>query len=209
MTDQVPSLEGGVATQADREDAMYVLSEQATELADVRSAAGKWQTALGGLAGGISVFSIVKGRQDLTGLGPPWPIVAGSLLAVALALSVVGALLAMRAAFGLPGLRDVGKLRQLVHKHRQAVLAQRLLRGAVILTIVSLFAFAGCIGVIWYAPRDKGPQLRVVPVAGDHFCGSVIGVVSGQLIVRTSDGTRTISLGSVAALTPVDVCPAP
>ena len=82
MTSFQPVASGGAAQPGDVERARAVLAAATTELADLRAAATKWQAALASLVGGITVFTLVKGRQDVVGLRSPWNVVFGVLLAL-------------------------------------------------------------------------------------------------------------------------------
>src|SRR4029079_5698386 len=83
-------LGGGAAPPTQLRQAKAVAGYRDPELTDVQTAAAKWQTGLVGIAGGITLFSIVKSRTDIAGLKQPFPALTGILLALGLALSVAG-----------------------------------------------------------------------------------------------------------------------
>lgn len=210
MSDEVPGsgLKGAHAVPSKLEHAKQIAAELEKELPTVQAAAGKWQTALAGLSGGITIFSIVKSRGDLEGLSSPWPVVAGLLLGFALAMSITGALLSMRAAFGLPKVRDIGTIDIALESHSRAIEAQKLLRAAVSLTLVSAASFAASIAVVWYAPLHESAKTNIVLQGGSVVCGSVGGIEGGRVEMKTPEGVRLVPFTSIAGLSVVAKCPA-
>jgi hypothetical protein len=205
MTPHSP-VAGGAASPAQLTSAKSLLASRSTELSDVRGAAQKWQTGLAGIAGGITLFAIVKARTDLTGLRGAYPAIAGTLLAAGLALSVAGALAALRAAYGMPHLLRTSQLDIYTDNHSRAVSARRYLRAAVWCTVLSLAAFAACLAILWFAPLRGGPRLTVIPVQGDAACGTVSSLTGTYLTLSTSDGQQRFRLSQLRALNPVQSC---
>src|SRR5580700_6609630 len=116
-------LSGGAATPTELAGAKAVLSSRGTELANIHAAAAKWQTGLAGIAGGITLFSIVKSRSDIANLQGPYPALAAVLLGIGLAFSVSGALSALRAAYGMPRLLTTSAADIYADDHARAVAA--------------------------------------------------------------------------------------
>lgn len=206
MTPRKP-VGGGEASPGQLAQAKAVLAARSSELADVRAAAGKWQAGLAGVAGGITLFSIVKSRSDIAGLSSYFPALATVLLALGLGLSVAGALCALRAAYGMPHLLATAKVDLYFDDHSAAVAARRYLRAAVWCTVISLASFAGALGVVWLAPQGGGPQLVVIPDQGDRACGSVSSVTATQVVLRTADGLQSFDLRHLRGLAAVRSCP--
>jgi hypothetical protein len=200
-------LGGGAGTPAQLAAAKTVLSDRSTELADVRAAATKWQAGLAGIAGGITLFAIVKSRTDITGLASGFPALTVGLLALGLALSVAGALYALRASNGMPRIVFTSEVDLYTDDHLAAVAARKCLRLAVWCTILSLTSFACALGLVWLAPQANGPQLSVIPEQGDTACGTVTSLSGTQLVLKTSSGPQTFDLGQLRAIAPVASCP--
>lgn len=198
---------GGAGTPAQLAESTALLSARSQELANVRAAAAKWQAGLAGIAGGITLFSIVKARTDITGLSSPWPWIVGVALALGLAASTLGAVAALRAAYGMPTLLKTGTTPLYTADHRSALRARTDLRTAIVLTLVSLATFAAALGMVWFAPEQSSdPHLKVVPLSGESACGTVVSVNGTTLTLKTSDGNQTFGLTTLRALSPVDSC---
>ena len=208
MSEQHPS-GGGSATRDERERAGEVLAARAGQLTAVRGAAGKWQTGLAGLTGTIAIFGLVQGRDDVDALTGGWGAAYGICLAAALACSVGGGVLAMRAAFGLPKLVDTREWTAAARDDaEEARRSAGLLRAAVLLTVASLAFVAATLAVAWYAPRpETASALRVHRPSGSADCGTVVRASGGTLVLKTSGGERQVRLGEVDGMEPLDSCP--
>jgi hypothetical protein len=160
-----------------------------------------------GIAGSITLFSIVKSRSDIAGLKSCFPALAAGLLALGLALSVAGALCALRAAYGMPHLLATSTADVYADDHLSAAAARGYLRAAVWCTVLSLGALACALGVVWFAPQKDSPELKVIPIQGESACGSITSLTSTQLALKTADGPQTFGLAGLRALTPVVSCP--
>lgn len=202
-----PVLGGGSASPEQGAHAREVLAASARQLSDVRAAAGRWQAGLGGLAGGITVFSLLKGRDDIDKLADPWAVIYGLLLAAALALAMLGSVLAMRAAFGLPRVIRTAAWRPGTSDIADSRAAARLLRAAIGLTLGSTAAVAATVAVAWYAPQKQaGPQLEIRQRSGVEACGSVIRVGAGVVVLKTETGEQRIPLATLAGVAAVRSC---
>ena len=208
MTDPwSPVVAGGAATADQVAQARAVATAAADELGDVRAAATKWQTALAGLAGGITVFSLLKDRSSVAGLAAPFGVVAGVLLGLALLTSVTSGVFAMRAAFGLPRLVRTANWRPAADDHSRAREARILLRRAIAGTVLTLVFLAATLAVTWYAPT-RGTALRVAAADGETVCGEVVRVGPGGVTLKTDVGERIVPLAGAQGLQPVPSCTA-
>lgn len=209
MTDGRPVLMGGAASPSDVARARAVLGAADVQLTNVRSAAARWQAGLAGLAGGITAFSLISGRDEIATLAPAWAAWCGVALVCALAASLAGGVLAMRSAFGLPTLVRTRRWDPAADTANQARSAYRLLRWAIWLTLASIVALVAALGVVWYAPRqEKAPVLVVVPATGSSVCGEVARADGSGVTLRTAAGERTVPWPSVTGLEPRASCPA-
>jgi hypothetical protein len=208
VSDMQP-IAGGAASDADVEQARDVLAAAATELADVRAAATKWQAGLASLAGGITVLSLVKGRDDVSGLKSPWGVWVGILLAGALLSTLVGSVLALGAANGIPISWRTSVWRRRLQEHRAAALARSLLIAAVGATVLSVLLLGTAAGVAWYAPEAKKDlSLSVVSRDGAVACGMAEQVSNAILVLKTANGPQSVKLADVVTISPVGSCPA-
>lgn len=202
-----PVVAGGAASPDDTARARSVAAATAEELANVRAAAAKWQTALAGLSGGITVFSLLKDRSTVAGLASPFGVVAGALLGLALLTSVAAGVFAMRAAFGLPRLVRTATWRSTADDHSQAHQAQQLLKAAIGGTVLTLVLLGATLAVTWYAPT-AAPGLRVRSPDGKSICGEVVRVGAGAVALKTDTGEQTVPLADAQGLQPVASCTA-
>jgi hypothetical protein len=160
------------------------------------------------VAGGIGIFALVKGRDDIANLTDVAAALYGVALLVALALSVASGITAMRAAFGLPGVMRAEEWELAGSDFREARRAARLLRLAVGLALGSLAALASAVALAWYGPHDDiDPSLLVRSSSGTEICGTVTRVTAGKLVLRTSYGERSVALADVVDEAAVTSCP--
>lgn len=204
---EMQPVSGGAATNADVERARAVLAAAETELADVRAAATKWQAGLASLAGGITVLSLVKGRDDVAVLKAPWGVGFGVLLAIALLATVAGAFCALAAANGIPTSWRTSAWNPRLHAHQQAALAQRFLLFAVGATLLSILLLGTAAGVAWYAPEaKKDPSLSVVSRDGGVVCGTPDHITDAVLVLKTANGPASVKLVDVTTVAAVSSC---
>lgn len=90
MNGSQPVVSGGSASSSDVARARAVLGAAEVQLANVRSAAARWQAGLVGLAGGITAFSLISGREEIASLASGWAAWCGVAVGLALAASVAG-----------------------------------------------------------------------------------------------------------------------
>jgi hypothetical protein len=202
-----PVAGGGASSAEDAARARAVLAAAATELDSLRGSAAKWQAGLVALAGGITAFGLIKGRDDVAGLRSPWGVACGIVLAVALIASLAAGVLAMRAAFGLPRVISTAQWYPQSDAHRQAVSARGSLLAAIWLTVTSIALLAGAAGIIWYCPpQAAGAALSVTERTGVTVCGPVEAVTGGRILLATAGGVVSVDLVDVAGMKPVRSC---
>ncbi|HET6918781.1 MAG TPA: hypothetical protein VFI46_04860 [Jiangellaceae bacterium] len=200
-------LGGGVLTDADRRHAERVLAYAPQELASVRAAAEKWQTAMAALAGAVAAYTALRGPDDIASLRRPWPVVIGVSIALGLGLVLFAGLLAMRAAFGLPRLRSTALGDAGLTDHQSAIRATRLLRTAIWLASGAVPLLFAAVGATWFAPPGGDPATTIVVDDGEHLCGEVLRVAGGVAVIDTSDGERSVPVADIVALGARSACP--
>lgn len=202
-----PVAGGGAASAEDAARARAVLAAAASEVDSLRASAAKWQAGLVALAGGITAFGLIKGRDDVAGLQPSWGAACGIVLAVALVASLAAGMLAMKAAFGLPRVISTAQWYPQSDAHREAVSARQSLLAAIWLTVASIVLLAGGAGIIWYGPQQPaGASLSVTERSGVTLCGPVDAVTGGRILLATAGGVVSLDLADVAGMKPVRSC---
>ena len=201
-------LGGGAASPQQRDHALETQAASQAQLNNVRTAARRWQGGLAGLSGTIAIFGLVKGADDVNGLSTGWGVVYGICLAAALACSIAGGVVAMRAAFGLP--RVVSTSMTMPARRADSEEARRsagLLHAAIWLTVASIALVASTLGVAWYAPKAQPADVVVHLVSGAQDCGTVVQVSHDHLVLHTDTGQRTIALSTIDGLRGSSTCP--
>jgi hypothetical protein len=131
----------------------------------------------------------------------------GVLLLLALLAGAVGALWLLRASFGRPSVMTVGSLPPgPISEHQEALASARGLRQGIAATIACAALLVGAVGTTWYGPPRAEPALLVNTGTGS-LCGSITGVSAGILMLKTSNGERSVWLDGIVAMQPVDSCP--
>jgi hypothetical protein len=179
---------------------------QFSALPGIRATAERWAATVGSLTGIFTIAAIIKGPSDITavrgslgllGLHLSWSVVAGILVAAALACASTAIVLAAMAAQGTPRrFRFTGvELRRLYPT--ETIRAARQLRASRILAVCTIPLLGLATGVIWYATPAERPAASVLVTTktGAIVCGTL----------RRSDGALRINDGrSAETVVPFD-----
>ena len=189
MSDGVPDATLGAA---DRRWDRLAREQQFVQLRQVRESAEKWRNALTALTGLLAVVLTVTAPLTSKALPDDWRYGVGALQLLALVLLSLGALNAMRAAFGEPAsIRDNGvRLRQWNAKATTDAVGQ--LRCARGLTVSGFVVLALAATAAFVAPA-AGVAVRVVPEQGEAYCGSGKTSDDGtKITVRGENGAERV-----------------
>jgi hypothetical protein len=176
------------------------------ELPRVRAAAAAWRNGLAGLLAALVGFGLVKGRTEIDKVAPPWHVVIGVLLLLALLAGAAGGLCLLRAANGPPRLTPPAAGSPLTQDHTRAVAALADLRRGIAGSLGCAAFLVLAVATTWYGPAKQPPQLRV-QLPGATLCGSPDATAHGTLTLRTAAGRTTVDLTRVLTIQPVEECP--
>ncbi|MGR6320765.1 hypothetical protein Q2K19_21950 [Micromonospora soli] len=195
------------APRAGRQNAQALQRLYREELPRVRMAALAWRNGLAALLTGLLGFSLVKGRADISGLASTWAVLVGVLLLASLLAGAYAAMRLLRAAHGLPEVVERAVVRSRVAAdHDEAIRAQRALRHGIWAFLACAALLIAGVAVTWYGPAKEAQRLRVI-ATGEVICGTVVGVDSGTLVLKTEYGERAVDLTTVTGISAVDSCP--
>lgn len=197
---------GHPATTADLRAAQERDRLLSTELPRVREAATAWRNGLGALLAGVVGFGLIKGRSDVRELATGWAAAVGALLLAALVTGACGALLLIRAAHGRPGMTDARRiLARPISDHIEALASASALRRGIAATLGCGLLLIAAVGATWYGPAGGKPSLQVKTPSGS-FCGSVVRLDRGVLVLKTDAGEVSNDLSTASTLAAVDKC---
>jgi hypothetical protein len=180
------------------------------QLAAVRKSAENWRTGLAGLLGLVSIFSVVEAPRA-TGDLKPWAAWSVGLCLVCSAVfAVLGAVAALRAAYGVPQQMTRAEFRRIGGKPgldlQQASKSRSDLLRAKVLTYVALALLGVTFALAWYGPA-KDTNLVKVTTSELAVCGSLARSGDGELQVDSATaGPVVIKLSAVATLEVVESC---
>ncbi|MFI0897952.1 hypothetical protein [Streptomyces sp. NPDC020983] len=198
-----PGPPAGPADAARARERHRVLRE---ELPRVRDAAAAWRNGLAGLLAALVGFGLVKGRTEIDKVAPPWHVVIGALLLLALLAGAAGGLYLLRAANGPPRLTPHPAGSPLTQDHTRAVAALADLRRGIAGALACAAFLVLAVGTTWYAPPRQPPQLRV-QLPGSTLCGDSKGIARGTLTLHTTAGDVPVDLARILTVEPVEECP--
>jgi hypothetical protein len=141
----------GVAQLRDIEFEEELERYSSNQLSNARKAAENWRTGLAGLIVLITTVSVVKGRQSIASLPTGGQIALGILAVGALFAALVGATMALRAAYGwlsIVSFERPDQLRESIFD--EARNTRKYLIGAIITTYISVVLLASAVAVTWY-----------------------------------------------------------
>jgi hypothetical protein len=206
---------GPPATPQDRRAARATVNLLSGELARIRATATAWRNGLGALMAGLVGFGLVRGRQDVGLLAPPYDAVAGALLLGALLSGAAGASWLLRAAHGRPAavaVREVisrGDADPLLRGElAESGASARAMRHGVWATFACAALLCAAVATTWYGPARQHPQLEVKTSTGVTWCGDIVELAWPRLTLRTRHGVITLDLRSAAGLAAVTECAA-
>ncbi len=148
----------------------------------VRDAGDKWQKALAGLFGIVSVTAIVGGRDTLAKLAEPWPSIFATAVAAILSLTAWATYNAHRAAIGFPKYQSIAdadslaayagsplaQARAAVGRIRDAVLLGFIAFGLTVATLFGLLMVPG-------KPSPAPTQAHVTLTTGEDLkCATIV-----------------------------------
>ncbi|MEU1130904.1 hypothetical protein ABZ383_13750 [Streptomyces sp. NPDC005900] len=181
-----------------------------TRLPELRRQAEGWRTGLTGLTALLAVLVLLKGQDSLTAL-PAWARhTATGLLLTAFVLLVVGSLLAVRAAHGVPGgeiLLGGQSLRRWTEREVSRV--TRALGWASLCCVLGVSLVAGALVLAWATTETAPTHLVEVRTADRVACGELLGADRRRLSLRTgTEGILRLRRAAVLDVRPVQSCAA-
>ncbi|WP_446038113.1 hypothetical protein [Streptomyces sp. SID1121] len=198
---------GPSAGPADAARARYLHQVLREELSKVRAAAAAWRNGLAGLLAALVGFGLVKGRTEIGKVAPPWDIVIGVLLLLALLAGAAGGLCLLRAANGPPRLTPADAAGSpLTQDHLRVVGALTDLRRGIAGALLCGAFLVVAVATTWYGPAKEPLRLRV-QLPGAALCGRSEGIAHGILVLDTGAGKVKVDMTRVVTLQPVEECP--
>ncbi|MET7611005.1 hypothetical protein ABZX97_07835 [Streptomyces seoulensis] len=193
---------------SDRRWAQLARELEFTQLPELRRQAEGWRTGLTGLTALFAILVLLKGRDDLSQLPAMARLGVGALLGLAFLLLLLGSVLAVRAAHGMPGDRVLLAGQALRDwTTREIVRVSRALRMAALCCLSGVTLVGGAVAVVWLAAEPPADHLVQVVTTTDNQCGELLASGSGGLVLKTAPGERTVlPPGTVTSLTPVPNC---
>lgn len=155
------------------------------QLEAARKQADTWRTGLTGITALLGAVLVVKGRDNVSAVASPYPLLVLLCFTAALAALVVATLAALRAASGVPGDECLLTAEDLEAWSRaETSEVYRWITAARRLTFGGLCLVAAGTGIVWLAPA-KPPDTPLVRV------NSPSGPICGRL---TQLGDRTVRI---------------
>lgn len=183
------------------------------QLAAIRSRAEQWRNGLVGLTALLGVAAVVKGPEVAADLSADARSTVVNLMTGAFAALVTGSLLAMFAAFGVPGRKQLmtGEALQVWEEREAAKARAAVLAGALV--------FLGGLVLVGLATRHaalspgKPDNVISVKARGDVICGSLVsGTDRLRIKRRTEVGSPVVTnvpFAQISELALVEDCPRP
>jgi len=159
-----------------------------SQLDGLRATAERWRNGLAGLTALLAVVTAAKGRENFSELTTTGRVAAAALLSGAFLLLLVGTLVAMYAAFGLPRKHIWLTGPSLEQWERGQMPKVRLaILGSAVLFVAGVVAAATATVIFWINQPASPPAMLVVSEGGDPVCGELVGSDSGKLTIKASD----------------------
>jgi hypothetical protein len=173
-------------------------------LAQLRTSARGWHGVQLATIGFIGLCGVLQGgRPD----NPMWlQVLAGLLALAALALACVATFLVARVAWPLYGGRETVAADEAAELVRDGA---RLRKGLVLTFAAVAVLGLGTATGWWPQPdgtADGGGLVSVQATNGERWCGALRDAGPGRLSVSVNGSPVVLSLGDVAAVSPVDSC---
>ena len=192
---------GGVdATPEDLEAQSTLHTNDLNRIRIVRTRAEKWLGGITALTGILTTALVIKGPQSTTDLTPPWRVMVGVLMLLALTELGFGIYRAYQSAYGDPNKLDtmpVQPISTLARRLREARAdsadkALQKLASAIRATVIGVGLLTVAIGTTWFAPATAASK-----------DGSVCLTVNGAKVAELPGKSITITtLAKGAAVTP-------
>ncbi|MFF7727829.1 hypothetical protein [Streptomyces sp. NPDC008001] len=197
-----------MSTRSDRRWAELARELEFTRLPELRRQAEGWRTGLMGLTALLAVLVLLKGRDNLTEL-PDWARNTATTLLVAAFLSLTaGALLAVRAAHGVPGhqiLLGGQALRRWTEQEVSRV--TRALAWASMCCVLGVVLVVGALIVAWVTTSAAATHQVEVRSATGVLCGELTGADGQHMELRTETGsTISVPQVTIVSVKPVRSC---
>lgn len=189
MTSPHAVVGGGTPSRDDLEASALLDRNEASRLQLVRTRAEKWLGGLTALTGLITTVLVIKGPQPTADIATSWKITVGLLIAMALAVLVLGTYRAYQSAYGDPRRLDEMNpqpvtglaVRFAAARNKAAADAQAHLSHAVIATLAAVTLLAAAIGITWFAPP-----------APKTASSSVCILVHGKMVAKLASDSVTL-----------------
>ncbi|MFK0049906.1 hypothetical protein ACIQU4_38530 [Streptomyces sp. NPDC090741] len=197
-----------MSAHSDRRWAERARELEFTRLPELRRQAEGWRTGLTGLTTLLAVLMLLKGRDNLAEL-PDWArALATGLLVSAFVLLVVGSLLAVRAAHGVPGgeiLLGGQALRRWTEQEASRV--KRALSRASACCVLGVVLVVGALLLSWVTTETAPTHLVEVRTNTGGLCGELVAADGHQVSVRTkAGGVVLVPQSTVVSLRPARTC---
>jgi hypothetical protein len=181
------------------------------QLEAARRQAESWRTGLTGVTALLGAILVVKGRDNVSTLAPPYPLLILLCFLAALVALVVATLAALRAASGVPGDEclltaedlEAWSKAETAEVYRWITIARRLTVGGLCLIAIGA-------SVAWLAPANPAdpPLVRVDSPVGP-ICGRMTQLGDGIVRIEVIRGrSRTIHVLPLDSAVTLDVVPA-
>lgn len=181
------------------------------ELVSARKTAQDWRTGLLLLAGLVTTFTVAKGTESVTKLSDPLPWLLAGVSLLAIGLAIAGALLSLRASFGMPGetlevhrgfAQDIRDWKQ-----DEATRSSERIWQATRASVLSVALLIAAVGITWFGGTKPAAYLRV-GTSPQAVCGKLTESNETSLTVTDAANVKhAVSMSKVVSLEVVDSCP--
>jgi hypothetical protein len=209
-------------TVADKRWAQLADDNQFTRLDTIRKTADSWRTGLIALTALFTAVTIIKGPEKASDLSGDGRAIAGILLGASLLLLLTGSLLAMMAAYGLPGANQLVTGQRLrTWSGTRAEDAKRQLKLSIACFFLAVIGIAAAIAVTWFDSDwfPSGPAGVIVvdqkPTGGQSpkpVCGELKSLDGQSLVLKVKGAAgekadTPVPLETIQAVAVKDSCP--
>lgn len=194
---------------------------QFTQVSAIQASAKNWRDGLIALSALLTTVAVIKGPEKTTDISFWGKVLVAGLLGAALLALLIGSLLAMRAAFGLPGKKQLmtdASLKKWTTE--EANKAQKCLYGAIASFFIAVPLIAAAIAFSWFDgevfPAEPAGFMLVEQTvegkpAAEPICGELVSVNENQLVLKvkypTGSRETPVPVGDLVGVKIVDECP--
>ncbi|WP_404392680.1 hypothetical protein [Humibacillus xanthopallidus] len=171
-----------------------------------RSAAG-WSTAQIAILGLLGIAGVSRDADQFAAIPSAVQVLMGAAALIAFACAAAGALLIARAAFPLYRTVPTGLAQDPVQEADDVARAQRRLRRAIPLTIVSLVFMGLAFALSWWPVSSPSSSLVEVHTGTGTVCGPLVQSTGPALAVRSGNDVVAVSMTPGVVVRPVTSCP--